>query len=333
MDKIIITQSDVDFYFELVTNSKSAGRNSNFIDSYKGLINLRTELDKKKCSFEFFFVDLIIKYFEKIIKMSPRGIEIWCDYIDKRYRDKFYLQVGDKIKSTKFTEKIIDALGYKKLQEKELKLHFKSKGINTCVYCNCQYTLNFKNSKKEASNYQIDHIFPKSKYPFFSISIHNLVPSCASCNLNKGSINLSNDKFCHPYIESFGELFFFTINEDINKLSSIISKEDELKIELTNKDHLKVKSHDELFDLSGIYTNFSNVTAEILELARVLPTSKRNDILSNFNSENAGSQIIPDVDTLDRIILRVYPNSKAHNERPLSKFINDIARYGGYFSK
>ncbi len=331
MDKIEIKDIDVEFYFNLIKEPNLGIRRIDFIGPLRGLENLMTEYFSLKLYFEYYFICLVHKHFEKIVKMSPKSIENWCKYIDKKYKIKFYNQHGEKTNSTKFTEKLIDALGYKKLQEKELKIHFKKHGINSCVYCNCQYTVNFINNQKEASNYQIDHIFPKSKYPFFSVSLFNLVPSCANCNLNKGSIKFELDKYCHPYIESFSVLFNFAIDEDIKSLTSVIKKESEIKIEITNKKNLKVKNHDELFDLTGIYSNFSNIAAEIIELGRFLPKSKREELLNKYNSENSGTKLIPDIETLDRIILRAYPNSNAHNERPLSKFIGDIARYGDYF--
>jgi 5-methylcytosine-specific restriction endonuclease McrA len=333
MDKIEICSFDVEYYFNLIKEPNPGIRRVDFEGPLKGLENLMKAYSNKKFCFEYYFVFLLHNNFEKIVKMSPESIEKWCNFIDSKYKSKFYSQNGDKTVSTKFTEKLIIALSYKKLQEKELKIHFKKHGINTCIYCNSQYTINYKNGKKEASNYQIDHIFPKSKYPFFSVSIFNLVPSCANCNLNKGSKNLNLVSYSHPYIESFGDLFSFYIEEDISKLTSVIKKEDELNINLSNKKDLKVKNHDELFDLSGIYSNFSNIAAEIIELGRILPKSKREELLNKYNSEKSGTKLIPDIKTLDRLILRAYPNSKAHNERPLSKFINDIARYGDYFKE
>lgn len=50
----------------------------------------------------------------------------------------------------------------------------------------------------------LDHYFPKSKYPEYSIFIPNLLPCCAKCNLDKGSAILDQNqirKYIHFYYD------------------------------------------------------------------------------------------------------------------------------------
>lgn len=54
--------------------------------------------------------------------------------------------------------------------------------ITVCPYCNRDYI----NSRSKVSvGAQLDHFYPKSLYPFFALSLYNLVPICGTCNLVK----------------------------------------------------------------------------------------------------------------------------------------------------
>ncbi|HFI0040917.1 TPA: hypothetical protein ACGOTH_001382 [Streptococcus suis] len=56
-------------------------------------------------------------------------------------------------------------------------------GVTVCPYCN----RNFINNRDDKLGSQMDHFYNKDIYPIFSISLHNFVPSCSVCNLNKGT--------------------------------------------------------------------------------------------------------------------------------------------------
>ncbi|MFX8327742.1 hypothetical protein ABTL71_18955, partial [Acinetobacter baumannii] len=51
---------------------------------------------------------------------------------------------------------------------------------DTCPYCNRSYI--YYISRRKEIKPQIDHFFPKSKYPFLAMSFYNLIPSCQTCN-------------------------------------------------------------------------------------------------------------------------------------------------------
>lgn len=77
----------------------------------------------------------------------------------------------------------------------------KNSGLRVCPYCGMEYIVPTNRSKK-----QIDHFFPKRKYPFLALCYYNLIPSCDTCNEspNKGQKNpidkVSEGKnIIHPY--------------------------------------------------------------------------------------------------------------------------------------
>ncbi|MDF2453030.1 MAG: hypothetical protein K0S26_2534, partial [Bacteroidota bacterium] len=89
-------------------------------------------------------------------------------------------------------------------------------GVKTCMYCNRNYTVTFDRSLN-SSNVKgkirpvLDHLFEKAKYPFFGISIYNLVPSCYECNSGlKGVIaNEAQEDHLNPYEDGFHDIFHF----------------------------------------------------------------------------------------------------------------------------
>lgn len=67
-------------------------------------------------------------------------------------------------------------------------------GVDVCPYCNSQFVYTYRLNKLEEEDFikssipngttraELDHFFPKNKFPFLAMSIFNLVPSCHTCN-------------------------------------------------------------------------------------------------------------------------------------------------------
>ena len=54
--------------------------------------------------------------------------------------------------------------------------------VHVCPYCNRDY-INERDEKFPGGH--LDHFFPRSKYPFLSICLYNLIPCCSICNTKK----------------------------------------------------------------------------------------------------------------------------------------------------
>lgn len=69
-------------------------------------------------------------------------------------------------------------------------------GVTVCPYCNRDYI----NSRSDCiSGAQLDHFYPRSEYPIFSVSLYNLVPVCGNCNRIKSD---KSGKFVSPFDET-----------------------------------------------------------------------------------------------------------------------------------
>lgn len=80
------------------------------------------------------------------------------------------------------------------------------KQVNTCTYCNRQYTLTIGVSKKHNGTKtskvrpQFDHWFAYEQYPLMGLSFYNLIPSCSVCNSSvKGTAQFDLGTHIHPY--------------------------------------------------------------------------------------------------------------------------------------
>ena len=68
-------------------------------------------------------------------------------------------------------------------------------GLTVCPYCNRDY---INSRSEELAGAQLDHFYPRSKYPVFSVCLYNLIPSCWNCNRIKQD---KMQKFASPFDE------------------------------------------------------------------------------------------------------------------------------------
>ena len=94
--------------------------------------------------------------------------------------------------------------------------------MRSCIFCNRTYTITrTSKSKEKLMRPQLDHWYPKSKYPLLAISFFNLIPCCSYCNSSvKGDNELNPIIHIHPYIQEtapddfkFGYYYENSIND------------------------------------------------------------------------------------------------------------------------
>lgn len=88
----------------------------------------------------------------------------------------------------------------------------KKMNLDVCPYCGRQYIFTIGDINEKKGRPQIDHYFPKDKYPYLSCSLYNFIPSCPLCNHQKGDkYNVVEKDGCikwvpYPYIDCFEEV-------------------------------------------------------------------------------------------------------------------------------
>lgn len=274
--------------------------------------------DMPKAVINFIKRDDIID--DLIIGKPSKLVEIYKEYKELGINDK-------KIISDFFTK-----TGYKNWFQSEFAKDFLSDlNINTCVYCNRNYTLDILDTHTRA---ELDHWFPKDKFPILALSLFNLIPSCHSCNHIKGNGNKNLEKILkngnltdeeikkwwidaldnmnHPYDMKEDENFTFSyeFNEDLDSLSV------KFKINPNSKKTSKTLEFNKTSEIYSAHTNFE--LKDLLDL-RYKYSKNYLDILNKtFEGLNLSKE------EAYRMIFGIEIKEENYHKRPFSKFKNDI---------
>ncbi|KOP38487.1 MULTISPECIES: HNH endonuclease [unclassified Flavobacterium] len=202
--------------------------------------------------------------------------------------------------------------------------------IDTCVYCNKNYTLSISKMHARA---QLDHWFPKDKFPILALSFYNLIPSCQSCNHLKGNCELiikqiieKNDatkaeillwlenallEMNHPYMKSENFQFTWFFDNSLNNSKTEFRVKDKktretLKFNRT-KEIYNAHSNKELRDLLDLRSKYSKNYLDIL----------LNKTFSHLSiSEEEAYRMIFGIEIIE----------EDYHKRPFSKFKHDIIK-------
>jgi len=118
---------------------------------------------------------------------------------------------------------------------------------NICPYC----------SLKTVKT--IDHFLPKSEYPSYSITPHNLVPSCRDCNTEK-KINYPTsptDQTFHPYFDKVDTQCW--IKAELNRTEPLSFQYTVIKPNDWNDIKLdRARSHFNSYNINELFSNEAN---------------------------------------------------------------------------
>lgn len=120
--------------------------------------------------------------------------------------------------------------------------------LKTCPYCNVGYTMAYV-GENQSFRTPLDHFFSKSRYPYLSVSLFNLVPACNTCNSIKHD---SNKSIVYPFEESFDEgdnHCSFRVIPNYGHPEIWFGNSDEFRIEFHPRND-KTRKKENLFQLS-----------------------------------------------------------------------------------
>ncbi|MUK88187.1 hypothetical protein GMD78_07245 [Ornithinibacillus sp. L9] len=185
--------------------------------------------------------------------------------------------------------------------------------IVVCPYCNRNFINNVTYANRGLKRTsQMDHYYPKEKYPFLAMSFYNLIPSCSSCNHIKSNKTI----YYSPYDRRFNSSDLLRFNF---KLKSIDFIHDSSYLEVvTTPLHKRIKSNINIFKLDSQYEIHNDVVQELFKKKLLYTESKLNEIHRDFEG------LFNDEDEMKRTIFGSYLNESDLHKRPLSKLISDI---------
>lgn len=201
--------------------------------------------------------------------------------------------------------------GYKNFKNKDF---LNLLNIDTCVYCNRNYSLQF-NLESNHARAELDHWFPKGEFPILALSFYNLIPSCHSCNHIKGASKnfdwlTALDKMNHPYFDKNE----FTFSYDYHSLNDF-----KMKI---NVEHIKTKETLKFNKTKEIYDAHSEKELKDLLELRYKYSNNYLDILLN----KTFSGLSMSEEEAYRMIFSIEIKEEDYHKRPFSKFKHDIIK-------
>ena len=198
----------------------------------------------------------------------------------------------------------------------------KDMDVNVCPYCNRIYTVTLT-EKGHRSRPQFDHYLSKSKYPYFAISLLNLIPCCGLCNQAKSN---KEDQILYPYFEEMGtDVMFRTKAENgLTYLTGCPSAEDEFSIELEETDSItpelqeKVQKSKDVFHLTQLYNEHKDYVLYLYRKRYMFSDEYLQTICDSF-PEIAGK-----FDELKGLLYLMDLEKEQWGRRPLAKLTHDI---------
>lgn len=222
----------------------------------------------------------------------------------KSLKKKFPSIHNQKTNIYQFLKYIFITNGYDKLDTEAKKLFYRNLKINSCIYCNRNYIFDVKENGHIKGN--IDHFYPKAKYPYFAMNFYNFIPVCESCNKVKHEFDTTDisKKIIHPYERK---------NEKIFNIE--ISAVDDFSYKLNDDDLLK-QLHIEKIHNTGHKDIINELYIKFYQ----------RDTKEHFDSlKKSLSGIGFDEDEIHRFITCGYLKDEDLHKRPLSKLIKDIS--------
>ena len=325
MRRILITKEVVELAKDYADNLFK-DRRSDFVMPLEKLNALSTELRNYNFDFFAYYVDNIIEFYPTILILTPAEFD---DY----YNDLFVLVPDDEEtnaalfsmiirtsshpRGIKFYEAVVEAMRYNDVQSTEIRPYLKKLGIKACVYCNAAYAIATNDNK---ATFQVDHYYPKSKYPFLCTSFFNLFPSCMHCNQIK-SKNTGYDYCLYTDDPAKVNPFYFTIDDKSIVKYMLTHNSEVLKFKLNSNPEEDADSHSSFFRLTGLYPHFSDAAEEVIWKAKIYDKTYQAQLMKAYKRKFPYN-----MDDFKRFYLGFYPDEKDVNMRPLTLLMQGIAK-------
>lgn len=237
---------------------------------------------------EIGFKNYLATEFDNIIRATPTQLEYYINEINRDYPNLLFNQVSRK--QTTFGHAIENAFEYEVFRKtSKARWLANSLNIKSCLYCNAQFTLCITKESSTGLLFQFDHFFSKSKYPYLSLSMCNLIPSCSNCNIAKSKIDFDLSNAVHPYHEDINVLMNFSVsNPDILDYLLNFNKSKKTSI-LLKYTSLKAKKHIDTFSLEKIYNQHTDFVEEIFLKTYYYNPSKIKELEEVFKGIIDGS--------------------------------------------
>ena len=268
------------------------------------------------------FVKKLISNLTLLLTGTPPKLKSFIDSLHSDYIKiaskkvyKPYMTKGKRRKQT-FAKGLLHAMGYENYRESKLVELSRMLNIKVCPYCNHNFTLyiDILGKTNMKGLFQFDHFYDKSDYPYLSMSLYNLIPSCSYCNHQKRTTQL--DIRYNPYFKAISEEFHFKVVDSF-QLRSGKKGADKIDIKIErNVSRLGVDDLQNDLHLEEQYGRHKDIVQEIYD--KVYNETYYRNMLT----------CIPDEDR-EKLLnqwLGIPLDKNDIDKRPLTKFCQDVLK-------
>lgn len=229
-----------------------------------------------------------------------------------------------------YMNKLTDAFAYKRYRTNGLNKIAVMINVKTCLYCNQNFTIVVGNSPDNKGEIvmdnaqafiQFDHFFDKSSFPFLSMSLYNLIPACPQCNHKKS--NKSYSLALHPYVVDYASQLTFKIKDPDAMTNPKFMKIDLMEVEIENGGNMELGNLMSNLAIKERYSRHLDMVKE-LEIAKYLQPYYEKILSDSMPSEIGDALSKFDSNLLRRHLFGFFQDEKDINQRPLTKFCQDI---------
>lgn len=265
--------------------------------------------DAEEAAWRRYFIAMFILGRFEVLRMLVQKLSLEkVDPALKQYAECYKSVIRKKIARKKLSAYIVEGFG-----------------IRACPYCNRSYI----DTLKDSTTAEMDHFYPKDKYPLLALSLYNLVPCCASCNRHKGDELLNYS----PHDQSVSEDMFrfayrFKRGAWYNWHSLTNARgEDAIGVCIeydsagNSEEQAAIESDIRLLGINDIYERCNDRVWEILCRQTLYTEDYIQDICRRLRQSGISQS------TVNRILYGNYIDAMHLHMRPLSKLTRDILKY------
>ena len=295
------SQQELDRYYDFVLRKKPSIVKTN--GKGTAMVTLLNKLPKKNSQ------KIKIKDVYELLTMDFTKLKRFCDSLatDNEKYKKLIKQSEKDLRIYKSYYSGIFHLKDETIGIRNNMILVKNLDVTVCPYCNRNYI----NSRHDKLGCEFDHYYSKDKFPFFALTLSNLVPSCSTCN----RIKQANDyEFCP-----------FDLEEDIEVkfVVSPSSKDSKIKILFGEK-----SQEDNILKLEDAYEIHKKDVAKMFMKEEKYCKEYRDYLISLLGDKgNIGNEFSEEF--FDSMIFGEIANDSFDDylNHSLSKFKKDIYDY------
>ena len=320
---------------------KEAKQYSAKLQGYIAVLYTNSVGDKKGRWLQLDDSDIVLAPAEMLDKESMDSLNIIYDHLDEivnaddagmlkiiAHAKRIYKPLTNKDKVYENICKVVIGQGYEHRDFPRSEL-IKATKTKVCPYCNRVFVECIEGQQREVKG-QLDHFYPKEKYPYLAISKYNLVPSCSYCNGVSGKHNKDSR------IEGLQNPFFIRdVNSMVFKADilqrgflNLKSMESAIDVGIDVSLNMGMANNVRVFNLKELYNSHKDYVAEVYFKCMKMKSHAYRTFVKRMSqtSGNSKSPLIKQVSIEDweRLVLGVYNEPEEFSKRPLSKFVHDI---------